>query len=215
MSTAAKPRKPDEIAAAVISVAKIRLTFLEDLLGTASGNEEIFKEFIASKRPDEPDPRESAALPIEEAVEKSMTVFTRDDAGRPCLWDYQIKGFFKDACGCLSRLPGSESNRLKAFKKVIDGLFFVGPRMISLILPDGAKIGTCTRPLRAETAQGPRIALAHSESVPAGSTMEFEVTMLDGKYDGLLQEWLQYGKLRGLGQWRNSGKGRFSFERIK
>lgn len=30
--------------------------------------------------------------------------------------------------------------------------------------------------------------------------------------DGLVpavKEWLSYGKLRGLGQWRNSGKGRF------
>lgn len=25
-------------------------------------------------------------------------------------------------------------------------------------------------------------------------------------------EWLDYGKLRGLGQWRNSGKGRFTYE---
>ena len=28
----------------------------------------------------------------------------------------------------------------------------------------------------------------------------------------LVLEWLDYGKLRGLGQWRNSGKGRFTYE---
>ena len=27
-----------------------------------------------------------------------------------------------------------------------------------------------------------------------------------------VKEWLSYGKLRGLGQWRNSGKGRFCCE---
>jgi hypothetical protein len=29
-----------------------------------------------------------------------------------------------------------------------------------------------------------------------------------------VEEWLDYGCLRGLGQWRNSGKGRFFWERI-
>jgi hypothetical protein len=28
----------------------------------------------------------------------------------------------------------------------------------------------------------------------------------------LVEEWLEYGELRGLGQWRNSGKGRFTAE---
>lgn len=29
-----------------------------------------------------------------------------------------------------------------------------------------------------------------------------------------VREWLDYGMLRGLGQWRNSGKGRFTWEEI-
>ena len=37
-----------------------------------------------------------------------MTVFPRTEDGRPFLYDYQIKGFFKDACGCLSRVAGKD-----------------------------------------------------------------------------------------------------------
>jgi len=33
-------------------------------------------------------------------------------------------------------------------------------------------------------------------------------------YETALREWLDYGKLKGFGQWRNSGKGRFSYEII-
>jgi hypothetical protein len=30
----------------------------------------------------------------------------------------------------------------------------------------------------------------------------------------LVREWLDYGRLRGIGQWRNSGRGRFTWEEI-
>jgi len=30
-----------------------------------------------------------------------------------------------------------------------------------------------------------------------------------------IHQWLDYGKLRGLGQWRNSGKGIFEWQEIK
>jgi hypothetical protein len=38
-----------------------------------------------------------------------------------------------------------------------------------------------------------------------------EIRPLDSGCEGIIREWLDYGKLRGLGQWRNSGKGRFSW----
>ena len=73
-------------------------------------------------------------------------------------------------------------------------------------------MGECQRPLRAQTAQGERVSIAHSETVPVGSTMEIEITCMDPAHEKLVLEWLEYGKLRGLGQWRNSGKGRFCVE---
>ena len=60
-------------------------------------------------------------------------------------------------------------------------------------------------------AQGERVALAHSETVPAGTRMEFEVLYMDIEaLDGII-EWLDYGVEHGLGQWRNSGHGRFVY----
>jgi len=190
---------------------KIELTFAEPLLGTLAGNPDAATDYIASKRPDGVDPAETAAIPpLTEDLQKSSTVFPRDPEGRPILWDYQIKGFFKDACSMLNRVPDTRSKALKAHKKVIDGTIFVTPRMIPLILPAGVQLAFCERPLRAQTAQGERIALARSEEAPAGTKVIIEVTCLNvDNYDDVA-EWLDYGLLRGLGQWRNSGKGRFS-----
>lgn len=191
---------------------KVRLTFTEEVLGTASSNPEIHDEFIASKAPDAMSREEEvAALGVEEVVEKSMTIFPKQD-GKPFLYDYQIKGFFKDACGMLRKVKGSESSKVKAYKKEIDGLIFVEPRIIPLVFE--GEIGSCQRPLRASTAQGERIALANSETVPAGTTIEFTVKCFLDSDAALVREWLDYGALRGIGQWRNSGKGKFTWEEI-
>ena len=193
---------------------KVRLTFQEEVLGTASNNPDIHSEFIASKAPDAMSAEEEvAAIGVDEAVEKSMTVFPRNENGDPILFDYQIKGFFKDACGCLRRVPGTKSSKIKAFKKEIDGLLFVAPRMIPLNMP--GPMGECQRPLRASTAQGDRVALAHSEAAPAGTTVEFEIQCMTKDMYDLSRECLDYGVLRGIGQWRNSGKGRYIWEEIK
>jgi len=124
------------------------------------------------------------------------------------------KGFFKDAVGLLLELADKEVRIGKTklskytFKRVIDNYVFVTPRKIRLA-PCGA---VCTRPLRAETMQGERVALASSETVPAGTTFEFEVTTLAPALEDMLKAALDYGALKGIGQWRNSGKGRFSYE---
>jgi hypothetical protein len=73
-------------------------------------------------------------------------------------------------------------------------------------------MGICQRPLRAQTAQGERVALASSESVPEGSSMEFDIKCLVDSDVPAVIEALNYGELRGFGQWRNSGKGRFHYE---
>ena len=191
---------------------KITITLTEPLLGTASGDPEIHREFIASKSPGAATiEQEVASLGIEGVIEKSKTIFPKEN-GKPFLYDYQIKGFFKDACSMLNRIPGTRSKELKAFKKIIDGLIFPCPRKIFLHLPDGEAIGNCQRPLRAQTAQGERIALANSESVPIGTTLGCEIKLLKPDLIDAVREWLDYGALRGLGQWRNSGMGRFSWQ---
>lgn len=150
---------------------KVRMTFLEEVLGTASADKEVHRTYIASKAPD--------ALKIEEEVEvlgvdaveeKAMTVFPKKD-GKPFCYDYQIKGMFKDSCGMLRKVKNTLSSKIKAYKKEIDGLIFIKERCIPYNF-DG-DIGTCQRPLRAQTAQGERVSLANSETVPAGATIEF------------------------------------------
>lgn len=190
---------------------KVRLEFNEELLGTASANPEIHSDYIASLAPDaESRAEEVASVGAAEVTEKAMTIFPRNENGQPILYDYQIKGFFKDSCGVLRKVKGTKSEKIKAYKKEIDGLVFVSPRMIVLNMP--GEMGNCQRPLRASTAQGERIALANSEAAPAGTWIEFDVKCYtDTMYDAVY-EWLDYGEDRGIGQWRNSGKGRFSWD---
>ena len=192
-------------------VLKVKVTMFEEILGTASANPEIHEEFIASKAPDAPSREEEvAAIGAEEVFEKGMTVFPRNEEGKPIAWDYQWKGFFKDACAALRKVPGTQCGKIKAYKKEIDGLIFPQPRMIPIEF-DG-EMGICQRPLRGQTAQGERIALASSESIPAGATMTFDIMMLCPEHEKAVREMLNYGQLRGFGQWRNSGKGRFTYE---
>lgn len=189
---------------------KVRITTTEAMLGSAPNSKEIMAEYIASKAPDAMSMQEEIeAVGVEAVEEKQMTVFPRHN-GEPIMYDYQLKGFFKDSCGALRKVPGSKSSKIKAYKKEIDGLIFVEPRHIPIRFE--GEMSTCQRPLRAATPMGERIALASSEEIPAGAVLEFEVTCLVDSQVELAKEWLDYGRLRGLGQWRNSGKGRFIYE---
>lgn len=192
---------------------KVRLTFTEPVLGTSPANEDIYREFIASKAEDAATVEEEvAALGVDVVAEKGMTVFPKLDDGTPFLYDYQIKGFFKDTCGGLRKVKGSISSGIKAYKKEIDKLIFPEPRRIPFLNYDG--IDVCQRPLRAQTAQGERVSLAMSEEIPAGASIEFDIVCLNEDHEKAIREWLNYGKYSGIGQWRNSGKGRFTWEEI-
>ena len=192
---------------------KVRLTLIEPILGTWPANKEIAAEFISSKAPDALTIEdEISALGVDAVVEKGKTIFPKLDDGTPFLYDYQIKGFFKDACGMLSRVKTTESSKLKAYKKIIDGLIFVEPRTIPFL--NYGEVHDCQRPLRAQTAQGERVSLANSEEIDAGATLEFEIICLDESHEKSVREWLNYRQRRGLGQWRNSGKGRFVWKEL-
>lgn len=194
----------------------VKVTFIEEALGTASNDPNIHAEFIASKAADAPSiSEEIEAIGVDEVVEKGMTIFPKDKDGNPIFWDYQIKGFFKDTCSALQKCKSEETakhtNKIKAYKKVIDGNVFVFPRQIPINMHGGV-IGNCQRPLRAQTAQGERVALANSETIPAGSTIAFQIVLMEDSLESAVKEWLNYGFLKGIGQWRNSGKGRFVYE---
>ena len=213
----APAKAAEQVRTGMYETMRVRLTFTEEVLGTLSPNPDVFTDYIASKRPEGVDDAEAQALPeLDDVITMETTVFPRTGDGRLFLYDYQILGFFKDACGALRRCDPKEfaSPGLKAYKKIIDGCIFIKDRQNPLVLPEGGETGICERPLRAQTAQGERIALARSETVPAGTTLEFTVILLNSTFAGVVQEWLNYGMFRGIGQWRNSGKGRFTWEDI-
>lgn len=212
-----------------MKLMKFKWTFLEGLLGTSTANEEIYRDYLASKAPSpevaDEEAAAIAAVDVDEQFGRAMTIFPKLENGTPYQYDYQVKGYFKDTCGALSRLTGkdpvtgkkgkavNESSKLKAFKKEIDGNIFVFPRKIPILFE--GKIEICQRPLRASTPQGERVALAASEEIPAGATMEFWVLCLNDAHVNAVLEWMEFGVLRGTGQWRNSGKGRFVYELIE
>ena len=96
----------------------VKLTFTDDLLGTSSGNPELHREFIASKAPDAAKMEEEvASLGVEAVEEKSMTVFPKMADGTPYLWDYQIRGFFKEICGAMRGIPGTKVQQGKGLQE--------------------------------------------------------------------------------------------------
>ena len=212
-----------------MKLMKFKWTFLEGLLGTSTANEDIYRDYLASKAPSLDLADEEAATiaqsSVDEQFNRALTIFPKLEDGTPFQYDYQVKGFFKDSCGALNRLTGkdpetgkkgkavNESSKMKAFKKEIDGNIFVFPRKIPIRFE--GEIGICQRPLRAATPQGERVALAASEEIPAGATMEFWVLCMNDAHTKAVKEWMDYGILRGTGQWRNSGKGRFTYELIE
>ena len=136
--------------------------------------------------------------------------------GTPYIYDYQIKGFLKEAGKALRTVTGTKSSKLKAYRQEIDNLIFVGPRRIPLWMPIDLDL-TATdnqRPLRASTPQGERVALAHSEEAPAGTYIECTFSCMVDSDMELVKEWLDYGKWKGMGQWRNASFGRFDWEEI-
>ena len=98
-------------------------------------------------------------------------------------------------------------------QKEIDKLIFPEPRCIPF--DNYGEIGVCQRPLRAQTAQGERISLAMSEEIPAGASITFDIVCLSSDHEKAVREWLDYGRFSGIGQWRNSGKGRFTWEEVE
>lgn len=111
---------------------------------------------------------------------------------------------------------------ITAYKKVVDGNWFVTNRKCPLFTPEtfydelgreittydeNGKLRTLQRALRAETAKGPRTALATSEIVPIGTEFFFGVKLLNEKNLKACLETLDYKANMGMLQWRGGGKG--------
>lgn len=191
----------------------VKLEFVTPVLGTAPADPEIYSNYIASNAPDAKSLEEEISdASAQEVEEKRMTVFFRDTNGIPYLYDYMIKGFFKNACKAMKQSEGSRTGNLTNYKGKIDNNVFVVERRIPFDYE--GDISVLQRPLRAETAQGPRVALSSSECVPEGASLEFSIIVLIDAMVPMVKEWLDYGILNGLCQWHNGGYGRFGWQLI-
>jgi len=190
---------------------KVQITLLEEMLGTCSSDRDVHEKYIASKAPDAMSTEEEvAAIGVEATVEKGMTIFAREN-DKPFIWNYMIKGFFKAAASAMNRVAGSETKKLSSIRKIIDTSIAVTPRKIFL---GDVVMGNCQRPLRIEFPE--KVALANSETIPAGTSFVIEIAMLNPVWEKAVREWLNMGETYfGLGQWRNSGKGMFSWKEVK
>ncbi len=202
-----------------MATLEITLTFATPVLGTAPSNPNIYTDYIADEaikagvvngnRLQE----ELDALPADS--DRGATVFRRDDQGRPSFIDYMLKGFFKDTATAQRRFDVSLSKGVAAHKAKINDVLFIEPQFIPILNQDGS-VPTITmfeRPLRADTPQGPRVALACSEMIQAGAQLQFTLENFAVKLisKDLIKEWLNYGRMRGLGQFRNGSYGRFRY----
>ena len=208
---------------------KARITFVEPVLGSLPNNKSVYSDFIASKAPDAATIEdEIKELGADGVTEKGTTVFPGTLEGKPFVYDYQLKGFLKEACKTLRYDPSTKSSKLKNYLKKIDGCAFVyalGKRpyiggncewkklYIENVYSTGG-IGLKERSLRAQTAQGERIGLARSEQIEDTTSFTCEIVVLLDEMEPMVREWLDYGIYKGLLQWRNAGYGRFVWEEI-
>lgn len=117
------------------------------------------------------------------------------------------RGFLKSSANNLKNIVGIKNLRSK-----VENYLFVFPRHIWL---KEEVDGNLQRPLRAETAKGPRTSIAVSEMVKDVS-IEVELHLLphpELKWD-VVEQILDYGKYEGISQWRSASYGRFTWERI-
>lgn len=223
----------------ITELFNVKITFTEPVLGSDSGNKNIQEEFISSKADTtEKILEELATIPVQEQIEKSMTIFPCDEVGL-LVWDYQIRGSIKEALNALMEL-GEAPAVLNPWNisKIVDNFVYVTSRRNYLMNPETNKPwqkapSTLQRPLRGRTMQGERIALANSEMLPAGTWFECQFKCLVGATEPtegkngkkkrgslacvdaeVIQDCLNFNGARGWGQWRGGGFGTFKWEKI-
>ena len=192
------------------------------IVSKAEGDKTLSAAEVKAKKAEE-----ITTLPDEE-LENASTLFHRDDDG-PFLYSYMVNGFFKAACVAMIDSNDEDGEVFKkhtkeelknirltrwSYKSTINSMIRVRERKLYLNLPKGQDMEFVERSLRAETMRGDRVCLARSEAAPEGTTVEFEIRCLNSKLWDYIEEWLGYGDFGGMGLWRSSHYGSFTWERL-
>lgn len=234
----------------------VRLTLIDKILGSSNANPEIHAEHIASKAETQAGgdeeveavkhatnkivaaARKPAGMPgehmadgeaetVEDVISKGTTVFPSDEIGI-FAWDYQIRGFLKEAFSTQVDLGNPLVGEVSkwTYRKAVDSVLFVAPRRIYFRDPAGDIVNYVppiySRPIRVTTMQGERVALVSSQVLPAGVTLDIQMLLLEsqnpksktGIKRAILPVLLNYGRLKGLGQWRSGSFGRITWKEI-
>lgn len=202
---------------------RFRLTGTDSLLGSSPSSKEIFSTFLVDKTKTTAE-RNAAREDVDNIIEndeKGTTIFYRDKNGGLILKGYHIKGFLKEAAKALK-----DQVNLKSYLSKVDTYVFVMEKNIP-IMRDGEQImkpdGYLERPLRCETAQGPRVALSKSEEILDPWYVDVTIRVVENAGTAksapidmdMIEGFLDYGAMKGLLQWRNAGHGSFEWEELK
>ena len=165
---------------------------------------------------------------------KGTTVFFwNKELKRPMIGDHMIYGFLKDAAVFWGRrdgvtkksgavlsmdAKGKVTGTIGHTQSVINQDVKCATQFITFDQelpkgPDGGPVFN-QRSLRAQTAQGPRVTLAKSEYMPAGSTFSFQLKLPLGSQmsEESLCMLFDAGESIGFGQWRGAAHGIFEYK---
>jgi hypothetical protein len=191
----------------------LRITLTTPLLGTIPKDPEIYEAWVRTQQAEKA-AKEGIELPEGEGPmgdeggfeERGWTTFYGDDQGRPVLKAYQFRGFLKEAANVIKDAVG-----VKNLRHHVENTVRIEPR--DIVLADKID-GDIQRPLRAMTAQGPRVSLVRSDYVGEGRSYELQMGILKGSKvtEEVIRAILDYGSFKGLLQWRTAGFGSFTYE---
>ncbi len=204
---AKKERQP--LGEAVTFDVELELTTPQ--LGTIPYDPQVFKQYIESLKPKDQEDQEDESQFVKQTEIKGWTGFMRDKKGL-FIKSYMIKGFLKHAGDVLKDQLG-----IRAMKSKIDDYIFITPLHLYPDPQSNGNLQHIERSLRVMTMQGPRVTLARSDYLPEGTKWKFKLINLWPNLfkEKLLKGLFAYGKLMGLGQFRNGNYGAFELRKFE
>lgn len=156
---------------------------------------------------------------IEEASNKTATIFLKDKDGLPFLSGHVIKGFLKNAAEQISRTRerkngtflGSAAASVSYLNNYIgvrtNAEFFYEGKRCDIDRHNGIAV-FLERPLRAKTPKGERISLASSEIISNLCEIKFQLSIMKNCPIPIEELFFLFemGEIHGLSQWRNSSQ---------
>ncbi|GHU73354.1 hypothetical protein AGMMS49992_11630 [Clostridia bacterium] len=203
-----------------------RIVGTSPLLGSQPVDREVRLKYLGSKSAMAFE--ENADMPF--SGDKGTTVFLRDKecGGALYIGGHVMKGMFKEALSILqSQTSDGISIELKQPAAKVDNYVFIQPRKlwiqrsndVFVVQPDR----TFNRPVRIASLQGDRTALLLSELVELPWQFDARIELVTNKgsrvsgplsWENLLMA-LEFGSLKGFGQFRNGGYGTYTYTEIE